>query len=114
MGDNPEHSGPAPSEPAKLTPHEVARTAVEFSQQAEKLSHQHVNVNADSSATAFAVADVAVEAQFVTPHDPVIVTSQGNRLPSVPLQEAHKLNVLREELQGPPETVEIKEGRETA
>ncbi|KAF5023634.1 hypothetical protein F66182_4303 [Fusarium sp. NRRL 66182] len=82
----------------------LAETAVRFSQQAEKLSHQHPTSDESS---------VAVEAQFVTPHDPVIVTSDNQRLPGVPLQEAHKLNVLREELQGEPESVEIKEGGET-
>ena len=81
----------------------LAETAVQFSQQAEKLSHQNPTDN----------SGVAIEAQFVTPHDPVIVTSDGNRLPGVPLQEAHKLNVLREELEGKPESVEIKEGDET-
>jgi len=81
----------------------LAETAVQFSQQAEKLSHQNPTDN----------SGVAIEAQFVTPHDPVIVTSDGNRLPGVPLQEAHKLNVLREELEGEPESVEIKEGDET-
>ncbi|RTE71430.1 hypothetical protein BHE90_014158 [Fusarium euwallaceae] len=81
----------------------LAETAVQFSQQAEKLSHQHPTGQDPS---------VAVEAQFVTPQDPVIVTSDGQRLPGVPLQEAHKLNVLREELQGEPKSVEIKEGDE--
>ncbi|KAK4111955.1 alpha/beta-hydrolase [Canariomyces notabilis] len=69
----------------------LGRVAVEFAQQAEKLSHHHLRDGEGD--------DVAVEAQFVTPHDPVIVTSEGNRLPTVPLQEAHKLNVLREELE---------------
>ncbi|KAF4983293.1 hypothetical protein FZEAL_1278 [Fusarium zealandicum] len=84
--------------------HKLAQTAVQFSQQAEKLSHQHPTGEESS---------VAIEAQFVTPHDPVIVTSDGQRLPGVPLQEAHKLNVLREELEGEPESVEIKDGDET-
>ncbi|KAJ4314727.1 hypothetical protein N0V84_008720 [Fusarium piperis] len=81
----------------------LAETAVQFSQQAEKLSHQQPTGQDHS---------VAIEAQFVTPHDPVIVTSDGQRLPGVPLQEAHKLNILREELQGEPKSVEIKEGDE--
>ncbi|KAL2184319.1 alpha/beta-hydrolase [Thermothelomyces heterothallicus CBS 203.75] len=47
-----------------------------------------------------AVGDgVAAEARFVTPRDPGLVTADGNRLAPVPLEEAHKLNVLREELQ---------------
>ncbi|WKT48759.1 AB-hydrolase lipase domain [Fusarium oxysporum f. sp. vasinfectum] len=82
----------------------LAETAVQFTQQAEKLSHQHPTGEDPG---------VAIEAQFVTPHDPVIITSDGKRLPGVPLQEAHKLNVLREELQGEPESVEIKAGNET-
>ncbi|GAB1310329.1 hypothetical protein MFIFM68171_00539 [Madurella fahalii] len=70
----------------------LGRSAVEFAKQAEKLSHHHL---ADGEGN-----DVAVEARFVTPHDPVVVTSDGNRLPPVPSQEAHKLNILREELEG--------------
>ncbi|KAI0020160.1 alpha/beta-hydrolase [Xylariomycetidae sp. FL0641] len=71
----------------------AAQTAVEFAKQAEKLSQNTVdnNVHPDS---------VAVEARFVTPQDPVIVTAGGSRLPGVPLQEAHKLNLLKEELNG--------------
>lgn len=68
----------------------LGQTAVEFAQQAEKLSHRKPEEGE--------AAEVAVEAQFVTDHDPVIVTSEGNRLPPVPLQEACKLNVLRDEL----------------
>ncbi|RFU76173.1 triglyceride lipase-cholesterol esterase [Trichoderma arundinaceum] len=82
---------------------EVAQHAVEFTKQAEKLSHQRTS---DPSPV------FAVQADFVTPRDPVIVTSDGNRLPGVPLHEAHKLNVLREELQGQPGEVEIKKGDE--
>ncbi|KAL7934436.1 Alpha/Beta hydrolase protein [Trichoderma chlorosporum] len=82
---------------------EVAQQAVEFTKQSEKLSHQRVE---DGSAA------IAVRADFVTPQDPVIVTADGNRLPGVPLHEAHKLNVLREELQGQPAEVEIKKGME--
>ncbi|KAJ9149635.1 Sterol esterase [Coniochaeta hoffmannii] len=68
----------------------LGRTAVEFAKQAEKLSHQKPEEGER--------AEVAVEAHFVTEHDPVIVTSEGNRLPTVPLEEAHKLNILKEEL----------------
>ncbi|KAL6871902.1 Alpha/Beta hydrolase protein [Trichoderma novae-zelandiae] len=70
---------------------EVAQQAAEFTKQSEKLSYQRLE---DASPA------IAVQAEFVTPQDPVIVTSDGNRLPGVPLEEAHKLNVLREELQG--------------
>ncbi|KAF9879066.1 ab-hydrolase associated [Colletotrichum karsti] len=80
----------------------VAHTAVEFAQQAEKLSHQKQQDTDDSA--------VAVEARFVTPQDPVIVTENGNRLPGVPLQEAHKLNILKDELKDGPAVVKIKDG----
>ncbi|KAF7564052.1 hypothetical protein G7046_g82 [Stylonectria norvegica] len=88
----------------QLSDAELAKSAVQFTQQAERLSLEQPN----SAASA-----IAVEAHFITPYDPVIITSDGHRLPGVPLQEAHKLNVLRDELHGPPETVEIKEGDET-
>ncbi|KAL2167232.1 hypothetical protein VTG60DRAFT_1556 [Thermothelomyces hinnuleus] len=68
------------------------RAVAEFASQAEKLSLQLPSETA--------VGDgVAVEARFVTPRDAVLVAADGNRLPLVPLEEAHKLNVLREELQ---------------
>ncbi|KAK4042560.1 Alpha/Beta hydrolase protein [Parachaetomium inaequale] len=67
------------------------RAAARFAGQAEKLSHQHPTESEGGG--------IAVEARFVTPQDPVLVTSDGNRLPPVPLEEAHKLNVLREELE---------------
>ncbi|KAK5988965.1 Sterol esterase 2 [Cladobotryum mycophilum] len=83
---------------------ELAQNAVEFSDQAGRLSFEKPTTPS---------SPVAVQARFVTPQDPVIITSDGNRLPGVPLEEAHKLNVLREELHGQPETVEIKQGEET-
>ena len=89
-----------------LSSHEVAQSAVDFTRQAEKLSHKRPEDTEDRPS-------LAVEARFVTPQDPIIVTSDENRLPGVPLEEAHKLNILREELEGSPETVDIKEGDET-
>ena len=44
-------------------------------------------------------ATTAVEAVFITPHDPVIQTANGNRLPTVPVEEALKLNRLRDEVE---------------
>lgn len=119
-----------PSQQKQQTPSnqsQLAHNAVLFSQQAEKLSHQQPSssllgpaaTNASSSSSSSATSSsstssVAIEARFVTPQDPVIVTSDGNRLPGVPLQEAHKLNILREELEGGggSETVDIKDGDE--
>ncbi|KAI0505533.1 Alpha/Beta hydrolase protein [Xylaria bambusicola] len=69
----------------------VANTAVEFAKQSEKLSLEKPS-GSDNPTSA------AVRAQFVTPADAVIVTEDGNRLPGVPLPEAHKLNYLRDEL----------------
>lgn len=70
---------------------EHAQAAIKFTKQAEKLSHRTTADDEQPVAT-------AVEAQFVTPHDPVIVTADGGRLPAVPLEEAWKLNVLKENL----------------
>ncbi|KAI5927795.1 Alpha/Beta hydrolase protein [Camillea tinctor] len=71
----------------------AARSAVEFAQQSEKLSHQPTHSSEHTGS-------VAVKAEFVTPQDPVIVTADGNRLPTVPLEEAHMLNTLNEKLGG--------------
>ncbi|EAQ93395.1 hypothetical protein CHGG_01630 [Chaetomium globosum CBS 148.51] len=79
------------------------KAAAEFAGQAEKLSHQNLSESDGDG--------IAVEARFVTPQDPVLVTSDGNRLPPVPLEEAHKLNVLREEVKNhQPTTLPGKEG----
>lgn len=69
----------------------TAQAAIEYAQQSEKLSHQAVQNHEHPDS-------VAVEARFVTPQDPIIITADGSRLPGVPLKEAHKLNVLKEEL----------------
>jgi pimeloyl-ACP methyl ester carboxylesterase len=82
-------SSPNPSTVSKSSAI-LGRTAVEFARQAEKLSHKKPEENE--------AAEVAIEARFITPHDPVIVTTEGNRLPTVPLEEAHKLNILKDEL----------------
>lgn len=76
----------------------VRDSAAKFAKQSEKLSHLTHTDSGDSA---------AVEARFVTPHDPVVVTADGNRLPAVPLQEAHKLNVLKEALE---ETQHARDG----
>lgn len=83
--DNDTLPGSTPSDGATTVAH-----AIDFTRQAEKLSLEPTDLS---------TADVAAEAIFVTPHDPVIVTSDGNRLPGVPLQEAYKLNALKSELE---------------
>lgn len=68
-----------------------ANIALDLAKQAEKLSlhkqdSKHNNVRDGT----------AVEARFITPQDPIIVTADGSRLPPVPLQEALKLNQLKD------------------
>lgn len=41
--------------------------------------------------------NAALAARFVTPHDAIIETFEGERLPAVPVEEARKLNRLRDE-----------------
>ncbi|KAI2614656.1 alpha/beta-hydrolase [Hypoxylon fragiforme] len=72
---------------------DTVQAAVEYAEQAEKLSLQPIQNNQHTDT-------IAVEAQFITPQDPVIITADGNRLPTVPLEQAHKLNILKEELAG--------------
>ncbi|TGJ79890.1 hypothetical protein E0Z10_g8874 [Xylaria hypoxylon] len=66
-------------------------TTSNFVKQSEKLSLEKPRSPENPTS-------VAVKAKFVTPEDAVIVTADGSRLPAVPLQEAYKLNVLRDEL----------------
>ena len=69
-----------------------ADAAVRFAKQAEQLSLLPHGTQDERAADTR-----AVEAQFVTPQDPVIVTANGGRLPAVPLVEAQKLNQLKSE-----------------
>ena len=75
--------------------HEKSHQAKEFAYQAERLAQfKPSQENDDTGSTQ------AVEAKFVTAHDPVIETSEGGRLPAIPVEEAIKLNQLRDELDG--------------
>lgn len=66
------------------------QAAIEFAQQAERLG-QYTRDQENGSAD----PTQAVEAHFVTPQDPVLRTANGGRLPAVPLEQATKLNQLR-------------------
>ncbi|KAF1832380.1 alpha/beta-hydrolase [Decorospora gaudefroyi] len=65
--------------------------AVDFAHQAERLGQYAQHQESDETGST-----QAVEARFVTPQDPVIQTADGYRLPAVPLEEATKLNELRD------------------
>jgi len=72
--------------------HTKVDAAARFAKQAEQLSllpHGSQDERAGDTR--------AVEARFITPQDPVIVTANGGRLPAVPLVEAQKLNQLKSE-----------------
>jgi hypothetical protein len=92
MGDivvepsSPSDSSRIPQKSSKSKMNPIA--AIKYARQAKKLSHlrQDPDSNGDSA---------AVKAEWITPHDPVITTAGGGRLPGVPLAEAHKLNMLR-------------------
>jgi pimeloyl-ACP methyl ester carboxylesterase len=72
--------------------------SIKYAHQAEKLSH----VSPDKEGAA---AGTAIEAEYITPQDPVIITADGSRLPGVPLAEAERLNALRADIEGIPEEV---------
>ncbi|TAQ87887.1 hypothetical protein B7494_g3777 [Chlorociboria aeruginascens] len=67
-------------------------TAIAYARQAEKLSQDLSREDVGGG--------TAVEAQYITPQDPVIVTAGGGRLPGVPLTEASKLNSLKADIEG--------------
>lgn len=72
-----------------------ANAALEFAKQAEKLSLVRQDTKSGD-----VDGGTAVEARFITPQDPVIETANGSRLPPVPLQEALKLNQLKDTVEG--------------
>ncbi|KAL3418620.1 sterol esterase [Phlyctema vagabunda] len=84
MGDN----APAQNDVA----HSIPDGAVgDYEKQAAKLSLDNSGKESGGS---------AVRAEYITTQDPVIVTADGGRLPTIPLAEAQKLNTLKEEKEG--------------
>ncbi|KAF3046640.1 hypothetical protein E8E12_011369 [Didymella heteroderae] len=71
-----------------------AQAAVEFAKQSERLGQY-----APDRETEVTGSTQAVEARFITAQDPVIQTADGNRLPAVPIEEATKLNKLKDILE---------------
>ncbi|OBT91883.1 hypothetical protein VE01_10143 [Pseudogymnoascus verrucosus] len=67
-------------------------SAIKYAHQAAKLSHLPQDAEGTNDGAA------AVEAEWITPQDPVIITADGGRLPGVPLAEAHKLDQLKDEV----------------
>jgi pimeloyl-ACP methyl ester carboxylesterase len=72
------------------TPASAAEAAIEFAQQAERLGQYAPHQETDATGST-----QAVEAKFITAQDPVIETADGKRLPAVPIEEATRLNRLR-------------------
>jgi pimeloyl-ACP methyl ester carboxylesterase len=72
------------------TPPSKTQAAIEFAQQAERLGQYAPHQESDATGST-----QAVEAKFITAQDPVIQTADGGRLPAVPLEEATRLNRLR-------------------
>ncbi|KAF1820875.1 alpha/beta-hydrolase [Dissoconium aciculare CBS 342.82] len=67
----------------------------EYSRQSQKLAHLHPSAETDATGPTH-----AVEAKYVTQLDAVVELANGKRLPTVPLEEAEKLNTLRAQSQG--------------
>ncbi|QIW97064.1 hypothetical protein AMS68_002582 [Peltaster fructicola] len=75
--------------------HDYQIKAKEYAKQARRLAHLKSDQVASDKET-----NTALEAKFITPHDPVVVTADGGRLPVVPIEEAVKLNQLKAEVEG--------------
>ena len=78
-----------------MTSQAKAESAIQFAKQAERLSLLPHDQESEQSA-----GSTTIEAKFITPRDPVIETSNGDRLPGVPPDEAQKLNRLKDEVEG--------------
>lgn len=73
----------------------TSRAASDYVHQAERLGYEHPR-----DFHGHVVATDAAEAKFVTAQDPVIETFDGQRLPAVPVEEAVKLNALKDKAEG--------------
>ncbi|KAH7086831.1 Alpha/Beta hydrolase protein [Paraphoma chrysanthemicola] len=71
-------------------PQSQVEAAIEFAQQAERLGQYAPHQESDATGST-----QAIEAKFITAQDPVILTADGGRLPAVPIEEATRLNRLR-------------------
>ncbi|OBT80503.1 hypothetical protein VF21_00729 [Pseudogymnoascus sp. 05NY08] len=85
-----QQSTPSVQSPSSST--SVHVSAIKYAHQAAKLSHLPQDAEGTNDGAA------AVEAEWITPQDPVIITADGGRLPGVPLAEAHKLDQLKDEV----------------
>lgn len=90
-----------------------AQAAVEFAKQAQRLGQYAPEQENEATGST-----QAVEARFVTAQDPVIETATGGRLPAVPIEEATKLNKLKDVLEdrdpseSEPVTGQLRESRD--
>lgn len=75
--------------------HKKESSAIEYTQQAKKLAQFKPDQEDDNTGST-----QAAEAKFVTPLDPVVETTDGKRLPAVPIAEAATLNKLKDEVEG--------------
>jgi pimeloyl-ACP methyl ester carboxylesterase len=67
------------------------KAAIDFAQQAERLGQYTTEQEDDTTGST-----QAVKAKFITAQDPVLETADGGRLPAIPVEEALKLNELRD------------------
>lgn len=84
----------ATAKDAKAKSKSKAEPAIEFAHQSSKLA-----LHSPSQEDETTGSTQATEAKFVTDQDPVVVTADGGRLPAVPLEEAVKLNQLKDKLE---------------
>lgn len=74
----------------KLSTAEHSAVVAEYKKQAQRLGLEEDNDNGDK----------VVDAKWVTPQDPVLATVNAGRLPAVPVDEAVKLNRLKNQAEG--------------
>lgn len=77
---------------------EKAEHAIEFARHAERLGFERTADTDDDGRPIDSSA--AIEAKFITPQDPIVLTADGSRLPAIPVDEAITLNRLRDQVDG--------------
>lgn len=77
---------------------EKAEYAVKFARHAERLGFERTEDRDEKGQPIHSSA--AIEANFITPQDPIVLTADGSRSPAIPVEEALELNRLRDLLDG--------------
>lgn len=86
------------AQPSSEWTDEKVNYAIQFAQHAERLGFDRTEEYSEKGEPIHSSG--AIEAKFITPQDPIVLTADGSRLPAIPVDEALELNRLRDKVDG--------------